>query len=274
LSLIRQQGQIEEEIELMREELEWEKELGEGEWKDLCKAGPDMMPYRMMVGMMIQFLQQFTGINAIMYFAPIIFGVFLEPAAALWANVGIQTVNFLATFLAVGCIDSAGRRFLLLVGGTGQAIFCLVIAILASPLYDFMNHIGLGIAIVFCIGLYVVNFSFGWGPIAWVVCAEIFPQRLRGKAMTVSTFMNWTMNTVIGQVTPFLLQPSALDIWGTFIFFGCCCVIMTLWVIFYLPETKGVSLEHMDALFRNFDAPCKGPPPPLPLGQEDPDDLE
>jgi sugar porter (SP) family MFS transporter len=246
LQLLRQDVEIEPEMESMRAELAAEEALGEGSWKDVI-SDVENMDYRMLCGFMIQFWQQFTGINAIMYFAPVIFSLFLEPKAALGANIAIMTVNFLATFVAFGFIDKQGRRALLVFGGALQCSMCFIVAILASN--DYKNNGTIQIAVVICIGLYVIGFAMGWGPVPWVVCAEIFPQRLRGKAMSISTATNWWTNFIIGQTTPFMLKKSGFDLWGTFVFYGSFCLIMNIWVLIFLPETKGVSLEKMESVF-------------------------
>lgn len=251
LARIRQPEEIEAELEAVKHEVEAERALGEGSWGDLFKEDFSMR-FRTTVGLLIQFLQQFTGINVVMFFAPVIFNTFLTPTAALWSNVVVMAVNFFCTFIAVRLVDSAGRRKLLLLGGTLQAFACLAIAVMASPLFDYTTNEALGFAIVAFIALYVLNFAYAWGPIPWVYCAEIFPLQLRGKAMSATTFCNWSCNFIIGLVSPYLMQPSALDIWGTFIFFGSCCVVMTAWVYLYLPETSQKSLEEMDDVFLQF----------------------
>lgn len=263
LTLIRMPSQVDYELHEIEEDKKKSDKDGEGKWSDLLKSGENMR-YRLIVGVLIQFAQQWTGINAIMYFAPSIFSTFMETDTALWANVGLQTLNFLATFICIALIDKVGRRVLLISGGVCMAIFTLCVAVASSPIFFHMNTQPpttnqVAFTIVGACGLYICAFAYSWGPIPWVVCAEIFPNKLRGKAMSVSTATNWLTNFLIAQLTPIMYNPSAFNLYGTFLIFGCCCVIMTCFIYVSLPELSGHALENIGEVFATFRSNSKVP---------------
>jgi len=187
-----------------------------------------------------------------MYFAPIIFGSFLSPSAAITANLLVSSVNFLSTFIAMYLVDRVGRRVLFVSGGVGMAIFTGIFAILTSSLFNYKTNESLSIALILCVALYVVNFAYSWGPLGWTIPAEIFPQTLRGKGMTLTTLANWVTNFAISKAVPIMMLQQNLNLWGTFAFFASFCGFMTLFVLLCLPETKGVNLEDMESVFRAF----------------------
>jgi len=86
----------------------------------------------------------------------------------------------------------------------------------------------------------------------WVVAAEVFPQRLRGRGMTLTTLANWLSNFLIARTLPVMILPTSLDLWGTFAMLSGFCILMSTFVMAFLPETKGVDLDHMEWVFRVF----------------------
>ncbi|TFJ82553.1 hypothetical protein NSK_006137 [Nannochloropsis salina CCMP1776] len=207
LGRIRQEEEVEGELAGIEEAVEAEAQMEKGAWKDLVSP-VDFMLYRTMLGFGVQLLQQFSGINAVMYFAPVIFKKFLASEMAILANLAVALVNYLSTFLALYLVDRAGRRLLLVCGGLGMALFTALFALFTSAAFDYQNDKRLAGVIIACTALYVMNFAYSWGPLAWVVSAEIFPQRLRGKCMTITTLANWLTNFCIAKAVPVMILPE------------------------------------------------------------------
>eukprot|EP00121_Abeoforma_whisleri_P011281 Awhi_evm1s10404 len=209
---IRQPHEVEDELQEIIHTVEAERAIGDGKWVDLFRTENNMR-YRTFLGAGGQFLQQICGINAIMFFAPDIISTFFGSEVAIYGNLGIQVANFLATFITIVLIEKVGRVSLLVSGGIGMAFGTMMVCILSSPILDYQNDQTVGIFIIVFCTIYVIFFAYSWGPVIWVVCAEIYPQNLRGKAMSVSTATNWAFATVIGKVTPIMYRPENLDLW-------------------------------------------------------------
>lgn len=103
-----------------------------------------------------------------------------------------------------------------------------------------------GYVAMICIYIFAVGYEFSWGPVVWVVCSEIYPTRIRAMSLSLTTAFNWAMNATIAKVTPIMITNISF---GTYFFFGTCAIIMGLFAFVFLPETRGRSLEEMDALF-------------------------
>eukprot|EP00121_Abeoforma_whisleri_P005736 Awhi_evm1s5204 len=237
---------------------EEENEIGSGKWLDLFRKDNNMA-YRTFLGCGSQFLQQICGINAIMFFAPDIISTFFGAEQAIYGNLGIQVANFLATFITIVLIERMGRVSLLQIGAVGMAVGTLLVCILSSPALDYQNDQTTGVFIIVFCTIYVIFFAFSWGPVVWVLCSEIYPQNLRGKGMSLSTTTNWAFATVIGKITPIMYRPENLDLWGTFLFFSCWCVILFIFSSTMIPETAGVPLENMDNIFDSFKVGLRRP---------------
>jgi len=206
---------------------------------------------RIVIGCLMQVGQQFTGINAIIYYAPTIFsGLGLDGnTTSLLATGIVGVINVVFTLPAIMFLDRFGRKKLLMVGAVGMGISHAIVAALSAT-YDgkFETNPGAGWAGVAFIYFFIANFAYSWGPIGWVLPSEIFPMSARSKAMSITTSVNWLMNFVIGRATPSMLRDIK---YGTYILFACCCALMFLWVWFFVPETKGKTLEEMDHVFKD-----------------------
>lgn len=252
LRVIRTDSEVEIEMTTIRQanqdrNLENEDGNTGGEqatWSDLF-SGKELMWYRTSIGFGIQLFQQLCGINAVVYFAPIIFAKFLSPSGAIIANLAIAIAGFCSTLASLRLVDRLGRRVLLTIGGLGMGFFAGLFAFFAERTTSPSVLIALT-------ALYVVNYSFSWGPLAWVVAAEVFPQHTRARAMTITTLANWLANFVIAKTVPLIILPRALDLWGTFMMFSAVCGLMTIFVLLCLPETNGVKLEKMEGVFHSF----------------------
>ena len=190
------------------------------------------------------FLSQVCGINAVIYYGPRI----LEQAGftlnnALGGQVTIGIINVVFTFVAIFTIDKWGRKPLLYVGIGGAVISLLVIGIL------FQSGVVTGPWILIFILAFIACFAFSFGPVCWVVIGEIFPNGIRGKAMSLATLSLWVGNFLVGQLTPLMLD-GAGPAW-TFWIFAICCSPALLLTFKLIPETKGRSLEEIDAHWKH-----------------------
>jgi len=196
------------------------------------------------IGLLLPFLSQVCGINAVIYYGPRI----LEQAGftlnnALGGQVTIGLVNVVFTFVAIFTVDKWGRRPLLFVGIFGAVISLLIIGGL------FAFGVTTGPWILMFILAFIACFAFSFGPVCWVVVGEIFPNAIRGKAMALATLSLWIGNFLVGQLTPVMLE--GLGSSRTFWLFALCCspALLLTWKL--IPETKGRSLEDIEAYWKN-----------------------
>ena len=152
-------------------------------------------------------------------------------------------INFVATFATLPLIDKYGRVPLLLFGGMGMCLSALAVGILG--LYSTSGTCGYLIVVFVC--LFVVNFAYSWGPCGWIIPSEVFPLSVRGKAVSLTTTVNWVGNFAIAKSVPYLLSSSGVG--PTFLLFFGLLFIIVVFVFTMVPETKGVSLEKMDRIF-------------------------
>ncbi len=196
-----------------------------------------------MLGIGLQIVQQFTGMNVMMYFAPRIFEMsgFQGTEAQLWSTVVVGLVNVLATFIAIGFVDRLGRKPILYIGFTvmaaGMAVLSGILAI--GPTTTFLQYTAMTALLVF-----VTGFAMSAGPLIWTLCAEIQPLRGRDFGIGCSTVANWVANMMIG--TFFL---TMLDALGGPVTFALLAIVNLAFIVFTLllvPETKGISLERIE----------------------------
>jgi sugar porter (SP) family MFS transporter len=185
---------------------------------------------------------QVSGINAIIYYAPRIFEMTgLGKHASLLSSVGIGSVNFLFTLLALQVIDRFGRKTLMLIGSIG-----LIATLALVSRAFFLNEFG-GNTITVLLLIYIAFFAFSQGAVIWVFIAEIFPNTVRAKGQTLGSLTHWVMAAVIAFVFPLLAERIGGG--TTFLFFAIMMVLQLLFVWKLMPETKGKSLEQMDKSF-------------------------
>jgi len=255
LLTIRSDEEAVKEEEEIFQEIEKSRAEGEPEWIELFQGRCARL---LVLGMTLQFLQQLVGMNAFMYFGPKIFeSIGFDKNQFTTIN---NFVNFLASFPAVLLADRAGRRSLMLWSAMGMTVACTMMGLMgmmymvptsanpADPEAEVtwtVSSKSAGWVIAGSAFFFVFNFAFGFGPIVWVYCAEIFPMRYRARALGVTTVANWVGNFIIAQFTPMLLDAIQFN---TFFVFGFFCFLGVL-VSAYIPETKGVPLENIQELF-------------------------
>ncbi|KAK9244501.1 general substrate transporter [Lipomyces tetrasporus] len=204
---------------------------------------------RLFVACFMQFLQQFTGVNAIIYYAPKMFkSIGLSGnSVSLLATGVVGIINVVATVPAIGIVDNFGRRVVLMVGALFMSLSHFIIATLyAIYEYSWADHLSAGWAAAAFVWFFVFNFAYSVGCIAWIYPTEIFPLGVRAQAMGIAISVNWISNFVIGLITPIMLSQFKF---GTFYFFFAFTMILFCWVLLFLPETKGVPMEEMDRLW-------------------------
>lgn len=237
-----------QELEAIREALRQE----EGRLAELFR-GPMRRP--LVIAVLLMAFSQLSGINAIMYYSTNIFvtaGVGVADAFTATALVGL--VNLVMTFAAIGLVDRLGRRRLLLTGLSVQ-----VIALGAVGLMFRQN--GSGLALLVAILAFIAAFATALGPVSWVVCSEIFPTRVRGRAMSVATFTIWSACYLVAQTFPVLRDSSWVGPARTFWLYALFSAAAWWFVWRMLPETKGRSLEEIEMAWRR--APGSGGPSAL-----------
>lgn len=199
------------------------------------------------VGIGLSVLQQLTGINAILYYAPEIFkSLGSSTDVSLLETSILGVVNLIFTLLAIRWVDKMGRKPLLFIGSFGMTT-----ALLAVGLFIHFNALGNWV-LPFLL-LFMASFSISWGPIVWVLLSEIFPSKIRSLALAISVFIQWVANFVVTQVFPSLVENEWLKTHfnGAFPFylFALICLVSLLFVWKNVPETKNKSLEQMEDLW-------------------------
>lgn len=221
------------------------------------------------IGTVLSVLQQFTGINAVLYYGADIFEQALGfgKEDILLQQILLATVNLLFTFVAMYAVDRFGRRPLLIIGGFGMLIGFLIMGFtLYLSDYSSVNSAGLpaissseGILSLIGILIFIGSFAMSMGPVVWVLLAEIFPNRIRSAAMSIAVAAQWLANYFVSQSFPIIVESDAnklqLDggVWNNslpyFIFSGFIIfIIYFVWK--YIPETKGKTLEEMESIFQ------------------------
>jgi MFS transporter, SP family, galactose:H+ symporter len=240
LQQIRGPEQVEGELSDIRRSVAQQK----GDWYELLS--PLLRP-AMIVGVGLAIAQQITGINTVIYYAPTIFKFagLSSTSVAILASVGVGVVNVVLTVVAMQLIDRVGRRPLLLVSlaGMGLSLFMLGLAFSLPQLSGSLGWIAVASLMV-----YVGSFAMGLGPVFWLILSEIYPLRIRGRAMSVGTVANWSANLIVA--SSFLTLTQVLGKPATFWMYAVVSIGSWLFAFFLVPETKGRSLEEIEAHWR------------------------
>jgi len=250
---LTKQGRSDEALEILTkvDGVEYGRtELGEikdalahesGSLRQLFQPG---MRIVLVIGIALAVLQQVTGINVFLYFGTEIFKKMGSGThAALLQTIVVGAVNLTFTIIAIWTVDRLGRKPLMMIGSSGMGI-CL----LGMGLAAFGQSTGLWI-LLFILG-YIACFALSVGPVTWVILAEIFPTRIRGRAMAIATISLWVANYIVSQTFPMMNENPwlvrtfhrAFPFW----LYGALCLVLLLFVHAFVPETKGKTLEDIE----------------------------
>ena len=199
-----------------------------------------------LLAFLIAFFNQVSGINAFLYYAPRIFEIAgLEKSAAMLSSVGIGIVNLIFTFVGLALIDKFGRRQLMYIGSFGY-----IISLGLVSLAFFMHWQGMAVPLFFF--LFIAAHAIGQGTVIWVFISEIFPGHLRAQGQSLGSSTHWVLAAAIPAAIPFLFD-SIGAAW-VFVVFTAMMVLQLLFVMFMMPETKGVPLEELSKSLIKEDA--------------------
>jgi sugar porter (SP) family MFS transporter len=204
----------------------------------------------MFLGIALAILQQVTGINVFMYYAPEIFKKLGSGAsAALLETIVVGVVNLSFTIIAIRTVDQLGRKPLMIIGAAGMCVSLVAMGLAAQ--FQVIS-----IWVLICILAYIACFALSVGPVTWVILSEIYPTRIRGRALSVATFFLWSANFVVSQTFPMMDENASLvaqfNHGFPFYVYAAFCIILVLTVWKFFPETKGHSLEEIE---RFWDIP-------------------
>lgn len=242
IALLRLRGHgtdIEPEMKALR------ADLGDAQVSPRSRLGHRAARLPLIVGIGLAVFQQVTGINTVIYFAPVIFQAsgLSSASAAILATAGVGVVNVIMTVVAIWLVDRVGRRPLLLGGLAGMGISLCVLAA------AFLLGTGslLGWLTAASLAAYVGSFAIGLGPVFWLLISEIFPLAVRGRGMSAATIANWLSNLVVALT--FLNLVDLLGRPGVFALYAVLTFAAFLFARALVPETRGLSLEAVEALW-------------------------
>ena len=204
----------------------------------------------LVIGVALAVLQQVTGINVFLYYAPEIFKTMgAGTSAALLQTVLVGAVNLTFTIIAIWTVDKIGRKPLMMIGSVGMGL-----SLLGMGLMAYVQKTDLWV-LLFILG-YIACFALSVGPVTWVILSEIFPTRIRGRAMAIATVCLWVANYVVSQTFPMMDENKwllekfhhAFPFW----LYGVFCVVLVTFVWFFVPETKGKTLEEIEKHWMNL----------------------
>ncbi len=199
------------------------------------------------IGVLLSVFQQFVGINVVLYYAPEIFkSMGSGTDTALLQTIIVGTVNLLFTVLAIMTVDKYGRKPLMIIGALGMAF-----AMFALGTTFFMESVGKG-ALIFML-IYVASFAMSWGPVTWVLLSEIFPNKIRGRALAVAVAAQWISNYLVSWTFPMMDKNSYLlekfNHGFAYWIYGIMGLLAMFLVWKFVPETKGKTLEEMEKIW-------------------------
>ncbi|HEY8588990.1 MAG TPA: sugar porter family MFS transporter [Naasia sp.] len=245
LATIQPQGEIDDEVGAIRDNI---REDRENERKSTLRGSALGLQPVVWIGLALSIFQQAVGINVIFYYS-----------TTLWSAVGFQdaflisvitsVVNVAVTFIAIGFVDKVGRRPMLLAGSAGMAVTLAAMALAFSQAQLVDDKLTLpepwGLVALVAANLFVVFFGATWGPLVWVLLGEIFPNRIRAKALGVAAAAQWLANFAVTLTFPVFSDFSLTFTYGLYAVFA---VLSLAFVFFFVPETKGVKLEDVGGL--------------------------
>lgn len=244
LLLSRVEADVETEMQQMEEIERIERQQAQVGYKELL--APWIRP-ALIVGVGLAIFQQITGINTVIYYAPTILEkVGFSAGGAIAATaLGVGAVNVGFTILAVYIVDRVGRRPLLLIGLIGMIVSLGLLGVVFSL---GATSGAAGLLATICLALYIASFAISLGPIFWLMISEIYPLNMRGSAMSIAALCNWGSNFIVALIFPVLLATFGGA--GSFWLFAALGIVAWIFVYFMVPETKGRTLEEIEADLR------------------------
>ena len=198
----------------------------------------------LVIGVVLAVLQQVTGINVFLYYAPEIFKKMgTGTDTALLQTVIVGAVNLAFTVIAIWTVDKLGRKPLMIIGSAGMGV-----SLFAMGLAAYYQRTEMWV-LVFILS-YIASFALAVGPVTWVILSEIFPTKIRGRAMSIATLCLWAANFVVSQTFPMMNEnPRLVERFHhgfPFWIYGTLCVVSVIFVWAFVPETKGKTLEEIE----------------------------
>ncbi len=255
---------VEDVISKMKNDLE-EDRKHKVVWSEIFKK---WLRVPLIIAVGIMFVQQFTGINTIIYYSPKIFLMsgFADAQAAVWASVSAGVVNVAFTILSLFLIDKLGRRKLYFIGLTGLVIALIAMGTcfaLQATLGDSIKWITISL-----VWVYIAFFAISLGPLGWLIISEIFPLSVRGIGSSIGALSNWLFNGIVAftffKIVKALTLPDTSIILkgedlgnpaGAFFLYALIGILGLIWGYFYIPETKKVTLEKIEEHWRQGKSP-------------------
>jgi len=239
LKRLRGTADVSQELTTLRRDIARENNKLKSAWELLSPR----LRRPLIIGVGLAMFQQITGINTVIYFAPIIFqsAGLSSAATSILATAGVGAVNVIMTIVSIWLIDRLGRRQLLYWSLGGMTITLLIL----SGAFFAGTSGELAWIAVLSVAAYVGFFAIGLGPVFWLLIAEIFPLALRGRAMSLATVANWGFNLIVSLT--FLNLVGAVGSAGAFVVYGVLSLFALAFVIMTVPETKGRTLEQIEA---------------------------
>ncbi|WP_400077447.1 D-xylose transporter XylE [Winogradskyella sp. R77965] len=199
------------------------------------------------IGVALSIFQQFVGINVVLYYAPEIFKKMdMSTNASLLFTIIVGIANFLFTIIAIKTVDKYGRKPLMIIGALGMSIAMFALGFVFFS--EATGYLALG-----CMMLYVASFALSWGPVTWVLLSEIFPNKIRGKAMAIAVAAQWIANYFVSLTFPMMDDNSYLteqfNHGFAYWIYGIMSLLAMIFVWKLVPETKGKTLEEMEGLW-------------------------
>jgi len=242
VAVFRQMKLDEAEIAAEVKEIEDSAKVKQNGWQLFSSNGN----FRRAIGLGIglQVIQQLTGINVIMYYAPKIFELagFEDVNEQMWGTVVVGITNVLATFIAIAFVDRLGRKPIMYAGFVTMGAAMVTVGTLFN--IGIEKNPSLGYPAIIALLVFIIGFAMSAGPIIWVICSEIYPLAGRDLGVTCSTTTNWVVNAIVGQT--FLTLINTVGGGNTFLLYGGMNVLFIIFFVLFVPETKGISLEHIE----------------------------
>ncbi|KAK6403872.1 hypothetical protein LTR95_018913 [Oleoguttula sp. CCFEE 5521] len=248
---------IQDELLEIQANYEYEKDIGEEGWRACFSGGfkRNSNLRKVFIGTGIQLFQQWTGVNFIFYYNTTFFQQVGLKNPFLISMI-TTVVNVVSTPISFWTIEKFGRRPLLIWGAVGMTVCDFVIAIVGTA--DAQSTAANYVLIVF-VCLFVFFFASTWGPAGWVVIGEIFQLPIRSKGVALSTASNWFWNCIIAVIIPYIVDPDYGNLGATVFFvWGSTCLSCIAFAYFFVPETKGLTLEQVDKMMEEVPARLSG----------------